>query len=221
MEITHVMIENHFSGLTPLQISQFAQLQELYTYWNSQINVISRKDIEHLTERHVLHSLAIAKLTSFMPGTCILDVGTGGGFPGIPLAIMFPEVQFMLADSIGKKIKVVNEVASALKLENVTGVHQRAESIPQKFDFVISRAVTEFSVFYNWIKNSFRVQQIDNPMNNGILYLKGGDFQSEVAPFGQRAHIYNISDWLSEPFFETKKIIYVRMVQSSGKLYGR
>ena len=172
------IITKYFTELSPLQKQQFEQLFELYSFWNNQINVISRKDIDLLFERHILHSLGIAKVITFKPNTQILDVGTGGGFPGIPLAILFPESNFLLVDSIGKKIKVVNEIATALNLQNVIGKHQRAEEIKQQFDFVVSRAVTEFPVFFNWVKNKFLKTNF-NDLPNGILYLKGGDLHTE------------------------------------------
>ena len=204
------IITKYFPDLTPLQISQFEKLFDLYTLWNNQINVISRKDIDLLYERHVLHSLGIAKVMMFKPGTKILDVGTGGGFPGIPLAILFPECDFLLADSIGKKIKVVNEVAAGLGLTNVTGKHIRAEEIDQKFHFVVSRAVTEFPVFYSWVKNKF-LRENFNDLHNGILYLKGGDLQQEFGKFYDHAKFYDLKDYFSEEFFETKKVVYYKM----------
>src|ERR1700709_1701689 len=166
------IVTKYFPDLTAGQQSRYAQLFDLYSFWNNQINVISRKDIDLLYERHILHSLGIAKIMRFLPGEQVLDVGTGGGFPGIPLAIMFPETQFHLVDSIGKKIKVVQEVASALGLQNVTAAHQRAEEVNEKFDFVISRAVTRLNEFYPWVKGKFNTQS-KNKLPNGILYLKG------------------------------------------------
>jgi 16S rRNA (guanine527-N7)-methyltransferase len=190
-----------------VQAEQFAHLYELYSDWNNKINVISRKDIDQLYERHVLHSLGIAKVISFKPGTSILDVGTGGGFPGVPLAIMFPECNFTLVDSIGKKIKVVNAVSSSLGLKNVTAIQARAEAIPGKFHFVVSRAVTEFPEFYNWVKNKFLKDNF-NVLRNGILYLKGGMLQEEFGRFYEKAVIYELSDFFSEEFFLTKKVVY-------------
>ena len=204
------IITKYFPDLTQTQISQFEKLFELYSYWNNQINVISRKDIDLLYERHVLHSLGIAKVIQFKPRTQILDVGTGGGFPGIPLAILFPESNFLLADSIGKKIKVVNEVAAGLKLTNVTGTHSRAEDIDKKFHFVVSRAVTEFPAFYNWIKNKI-LKESFNDLPNGILYLKGGDLKEEFGKFYDHAKFYDLKDFFSEEFFETKKVVYYKM----------
>ncbi|MBA3706804.1 MAG: 16S rRNA (guanine(527)-N(7))-methyltransferase RsmG, partial [Bacteroidetes bacterium] len=167
------ILTKYFPNLTEIQQQQFAQLQSLYEHWNAQINVISRKDIDFLYERHVLHSLGIAKVISFKPGTAIMDVGCGGGFPGIPLAILFPESNFYMVDSIGKKIKVVNEIAAALGLENLEAEHTRAEEVTHKFEFIISRAVTEFPTFYRWVQNKFTKKQF-NSLPNGILYLKGG-----------------------------------------------
>jgi 16S rRNA (guanine527-N7)-methyltransferase len=179
------IITKYFPDLTPHQVEQFTQLMDLYTHWNSQINVISRKDIDLLYERHVLHSLGIAKVTQFAPGSKIMDVGTGGGFPGIPLAIMYPEVDFLLVDSIGKKIKVVNEVAAGLGLKNVRTTHERAEKINEQFDFIVSRAVTEFPEFYSWIRNKVSKKN-KNEFENGILYLKGGDLKEELKSFRNR-----------------------------------
>ncbi len=172
--MTSDIVFKYFPDLTPEQKQQYQQLPELYNFWNSQINVISRKDIDLLFERHVLHSLGIAKVMAFLPGERVLDVGTGGGFPGIPLAILFPETLFYLVDSIGKKIKVVNEVAKAIGLENLKAEHIRAEQVAGKFDFVISRAVTQLKDFYPWVKDKFN-KESKNTLSNGILYLKGGD----------------------------------------------
>lgn len=204
------IITKYFTDLTPLQTQQFEQLFELYSFWNSQINVISRKDIDLLFERHVLHSLGIAKVMRFEPNTQVLDVGTGGGFPGIPLAILFPQSNFLLVDSIGKKIKVVNEVATGLNLKNVVGKHQRAEEVNQKFDFVISRAVTEFPVFYTWVKNKF-LNTSFNQLPNGILYLKGGELKEEFGHFYSKAKFYDLKNYFTEDFFETKKVVYYKM----------
>jgi 16S rRNA (guanine527-N7)-methyltransferase len=198
----------YFPDLTPKQKDQFSELFPLYSHWNAQINVISRKDIDLLYERHVLHSLGIAKVMKFAPDTGIMDVGCGGGFPGIPLAILFPQANFYLVDSIGKKIKVVNEVAEALGLENLRAEHKRAEEVKAKFEFVISRAVTEFPVFYRWVQNKFSKDQF-NPLPNGILYLKGGDLNEEFKDFKKRAVFYDLKDHFSEEFFETKKVVYV------------
>ncbi len=204
------LIQTYFPNLSSKQIDQFGQLPELYSYWNAQINVISRKDIEALEERHILHSLGIAKVMAFKPATRILDVGTGGGFPGIPLAIQFPECEFVLVDSIGKKIKVVNEVASAIGLKNLKAYHLRAEDVKEKFHFVVSRAVTEFPVFYNWVRNKFMGEQF-NELPNGILYLKGGDLKEEFGRFYEKAKFYDLKDYFKEAFFETKKVVYYKM----------
>jgi len=200
-------ILKYFPDLSEKQINQFSLLHDLYQDWNSKINVISRKDIEMLYERHVLHSLAIAKVISFS-GADVLDVGTGGGFPGIPLAIMFPESRFHLVDSIGKKITVVKEIASALQLKNVSAQQIRAEQINANYDFVVSRAVTAFPEFYNWVKNNIK-KQSKGTLKNGILYLKGGDLDEELKDFKSRIRIFNISEYFTESFFETKKVIYL------------
>jgi 16S rRNA (guanine527-N7)-methyltransferase len=202
------IITKYFSGLSENQIAAFQQLQPLYSDWNSKINVISRKDIDELYERHVLHSLAIAKFIRFTPGTKILDVGTGGGFPGIPLAILFPEVKFHLVDSIGKKIKVVNAVAESLQLKNVIGEQIRAEQLKGKYDFVVSRAVTQLPEFVGWIKKNIAVAQ-HNAVPNGVLYLKGGNFDSEIRPFKKRVSVQVLSEWFKEEFFKTKKLVYL------------
>lgn len=208
MEIRSELIQQYFSNLTEKQIKQFDQLFELYSFWNAQINVISRKDIEALYERHILHSLGIAKFISFKPGEKVLDVGTGGGFPGIPLAIMFPDTQFHLVDSIGKKIKVVTEVAAALGLNNVKASHSRAEQIDDKFDFVVSRAVTRLVDFYPWVKGKFN-KTSKNAIPNGILYLKGGDLQEEIEESRLTAELYPLSEYFESPFFETKYVVYI------------
>ena len=202
------IIDHYFSGLTNLQQQQFAQLDPLYREWNSKINVISRKDIDELSIHHVLHSLAIAKFIRFLPGTTVLDVGTGGGFPGIPLAIMFPEVQFHLIDSIGKKIKVVQEIAFALGLSNVNAQQKRAEELKSQYDFVVSRAVTSFPDFVAITRHLIAKEQ-HNPIPNGILYLKGGDFADELKPFGRKAAVISLTEFYQEPFFETKKLIHL------------
>lgn len=204
------IIQKYFPGLSANQLSQFEQLYDVYHHWNSQINVISRKDFDLLYERHVLHSLGIAKVIQFKPGTKILDVGTGGGFPGVPLSIMFPESNFLLVDSIGKKIKVVNEVAGALKLTNVVGRQQRAEEIKEKFHFVVSRAVTEFPEFYKWVKDKFLKENF-NDLPNGILYLKGGDLEEEFGKYYEKAKFYDLKDYFEEDFFETKKVVYYKI----------
>jgi len=202
------IITKYFADLTPQQLDQFGRLGALYEEWNSQINVISRKDIEQLYERHVLHSLAIAKVVSFKPGTSVLDVGTGGGFPGIPLAILFPETKFMLVDSIGKKIKVVNEVASALNLQNVRAEHIRVEDLKEKFDFVVSRAVTAFPRFVSMVQTKV-ARQNNNDLLNGILYLKGGEFEEEIEPFRKQIKVYELQNFFQEEFFETKRLIHM------------
>jgi 16S rRNA (guanine527-N7)-methyltransferase len=203
------LIRKYFPELTGRQCEQFAQLEPLYQDWNSKINLISRKDIDQLYEKHVLHSLGIAKVVQFKPETTILDVGTGGGFPGIPLAILFPECHFHLVDSIGKKIRVVQEVAQALQLENVRAEQVRAESIQDDtYDFVISRAVTELKEFYGWVRGKIN-KPYQNSLRNGILYLKGGDLTEELKGVKFKYTIYNLSDYFEEPFFETKKIVYV------------
>ncbi|MDB4918106.1 16S rRNA (guanine(527)-N(7))-methyltransferase RsmG [Mucilaginibacter sp.] len=200
---------NYFPDLTAQQTAQFNRLPELYTFWNSQINVISRKDIDLLGERHVLHSLGIAKILTFLPGENVLDVGTGGGFPGIPLAILFPETQFHLVDSIGKKIKVVQEIAAALSLKNVKATHQRAEQIDEKSDFVVSRAVTQLKDFYPWVSGKFN-KESKNALPNGILYLKGGDLEQEIKESGLKVTQYYLKDYFEEEFFETKQVIYIK-----------
>lgn len=204
------IIRKYFTDLTDQQLERFGRLGALYEEWNSKINVISRKDIEQLYERHILHSLAIAKIIRFKPGTTILDVGTGGGFPGIPLAILFPDTSFMLVDSIAKKIKVVNEVAQALGLQNVQAEHKRVEELTNRFDFVVSRAVTAFPRFVEMTSSKIS-RQSQNDLANGILYLKGGDFEDEVSPFGQQVTIYNLKDYFEEEFFETKRLIHLTL----------
>ncbi|MGB4446803.1 MAG: 16S rRNA (guanine(527)-N(7))-methyltransferase RsmG [Cloacibacterium sp.] len=200
------IILKYFPNLTDEQKSQFQQLETLYKDWNEKINVISRKDIDEFYERHVLHSLGIAKIMEFADGTKVLDIGTGGGFPGIPLAILFPNVEFTLVDSIGKKITVVNAVAESLGLKNVKAYHERAEKIKDKFHFVVSRAVTQMPVFLRWLKGKFEKEQF-NPKHNGVLYLKGGDLGEELA--GIKCEIYNLKDQFEEEFFDTKKVVYL------------
>jgi len=201
-------ILKYFPDLKKKQINQLSQLGSLYEHWNEQINVISRKDIHLLYERHILHSLAIARLISFNAGTKVLDVGTGGGFPGIPLAILFPEVQFTLIDSIGKKIKVVNAVANELGLTNVQGIHTRVQDLNEKFDFIVSRAVTNLPDFLKWINGKTKSKS-SNSLINGLLYLKGGDFEEELLQIKKYYQVYPLSDWFEEEFFETKKLVYV------------
>ena len=202
------IIFKYFPGLTAVQKSQFNALYDLYHTWNEQINVISRKDIDELYTRHVLHSLGLVQVIKFKPGTKILDVGTGGGFPGIPLAIMFPESDFHLIDSIGKKIKVVQGVAASLNLSNVTAAQIRAEQVTDQYDFVVSRAVTRLKPFYQWVKNKFRNESF-NDLPNGILYLKGGDLGEELKEAKKKCELFNLTDYFEEDFFETKKVVYV------------
>jgi 16S rRNA (guanine527-N7)-methyltransferase len=202
------LIKNYFPDLTPVQVTQFEKLADLYKEWNDKINVISRKDIENIYINHVLHSLGIAKVISFKPGTEILDVGTGGGFPGIPLAIMFPQTQFHLVDSIGKKITVVTEVTKALGLKNVRAEQARAEQLKGKYDFIVSRAVTRMKEFHGWIQHKVKEESF-NTLDNGILYLKGGDLDEEMNELKRPYSVYNLPDYFKEEFFETKKVIYV------------
>ncbi|GAB2685464.1 16S rRNA (guanine(527)-N(7))-methyltransferase RsmG [Mucilaginibacter koreensis] len=203
------LIQKYFPEITEEQQRQFKYLLPLYQHWNSQINVVSRKDIDLLFERHVLHSLGIAKVMAFVPGTHVLDVGTGGGFPGIPLAVLFPKAQFHLVDSIGKKIKVVEEVADAIGLQNLSAAHTRAEQVPGLFDFIVSRAVTQLKDFYPWIKNKFK-KQSHNALPNGLLYLKGGDLTQEITDSGLQVQQYHLKDYFDEEFFDTKQVIYVK-----------
>jgi 16S rRNA (guanine527-N7)-methyltransferase len=203
------LIRTYFPDLSDVQIKQFAQLPELYSEWNSQINVISRKDIQQLTERHVLHSLAIARFIHFAPGSRILDIGTGGGFPGIPLAIYFPECHFTLCDSIAKKIKVVDGVASSLGLTNVETHVGRVEKIEAKFDFIVSRAVAPLPELLKWTYNKIRKEQ-RNVMQNGWICLKGGDLVEEATNTRKDFQILPVQTWFREEFFETKRIVYVR-----------
>jgi 16S rRNA (guanine527-N7)-methyltransferase len=203
------LILSYFPELSSKQIEQFSKLQELYVHWNEQINVISRKDTDNFYERHVLHSLGIAKVIQFKKDTKIMDVGTGGGFPGIPLAILFPDCDFLLVDSIGKKIKVVNEVAHELGLKNVTGIHERAEKVDGTFDFVVSRAVTQMPEFITWVKKKVS-KTSKNSIPNGILYLKGGDLSEEMKTVKQWSKEYNLKDFFEGEFFETKKVVYVK-----------
>lgn len=205
------LIKKYFPELSQNQVLAFERLENLYNEWNEKINVISRKDIDNLYLHHVLHSLAIAKVIQFKAESQILDVGTGGGFPGIPLAIMFPNVQFHLIDSIGKKITVVNEVARALGLSNVKGEHVRVESIKKQYDFVISRAVTRFDRFRIITRKNIHKKH-NNKFKNGILYLKGGDFADEIKGVEKLTTIYNISDFFNESFFETKKVVHLSVL---------
>ncbi|WP_196891932.1 16S rRNA (guanine(527)-N(7))-methyltransferase RsmG [Aureivirga marina] len=201
------IIKKYFENLSEKQIEQFGQLQELYAHWNAQINVISRKDIDSLYEKHVLHSLGIAKVQEFKPGSSVLDVGCGGGFPGIPLAILFPETQFHLVDSIGKKIKVVTEVSNAIGLENLQASHMRAEKVKDEFDFIVSRAVTQMPDFVKWVRKKVKKKQ-NHELRNGILYLKGGDLTEELSGFPS-ATLYDLKDFYEESFYETKKVVHL------------
>jgi len=201
------LIQKYFPNLTEVQIAQFAALQELYKDWNLKINVVSRKDIEELYLRHVLHSMGIAKIQEFKPDARILDVGTGGGFPGIPLAILFPETHFHLVDSIGKKIKVVDEVVEGLNLKNVMTTNARVEEIKGNYDFIVSRAVAAMPTFVHWVKGKI-AKTSRHELKNGILYLKGGDLNEELQDY-KSAKIYNLSEYFSEGFYETKKLVHL------------
>ncbi len=202
---------SHFPGLSAKAKSQLTQLLPLYEEWNAQINVISRKDLDQLYTRHVLHSLAIHKFLQFAPGSNVLDIGTGGGFPGIPLAILNPEVNFVLVDSIGKKIKVVQEVSLALGLTNVKAIHERAEKVKGPFDFVVSRAVAELKMLLQWSNGKLAKKQI-NAIPNGLICLKGGDLTEELKGLSKDIEVHNLQAWFSDPFFETKKLVYVPLV---------
>ena len=196
------------NNLTDQQKEQFSQLQPLYEEWNAKINVISRKDIESLYERHVLHSLSIAKFITFKPGTKLMDLGCGGGFPGIPLAILFPEVSFTMIDSIGKKTKVVQEIADAIGLKNIQAHHMRAEKIKERFDFVITRAVAPMIDLVKWTRKKI-IKEQRHSIENGVIALKGGDLVQELASWGKRKTTIHLSDYFDEDFFETKKIIHI------------
>ena len=204
------LIERYFPGLSADQHTAFAMMPALYAAWNAKINVVSRRDIEHLAEHHILHSLAIAKYVRFTPGTRIIDVGTGGGFPGIPLAVMFPEVSFLLVDSVGKKIKVVEGVSQALGLQNVRTMQVRAEELREKCDFVVSRAVSAFPEFVARTRHLVDPTP-RNAVANGILYLKGGEFADEVMPYGNACEVLPIGQWFQEEYFETKKLIHLSL----------
>lgn len=202
------LIQRYFPNLSDLQYNQLKALGELYSDWNAKINVISRKDMAHFYERHVLHSLAIAKVIQFKPDTQILDVGTGGGFPGVPLAILFPDVSFHLVDSIGKKIKVVQEVSNAIELRNLSAEHARAEQVSGQFDFVVSRAVTRLAEFYPWVQNKFNKKSF-NDLDNGILYLKGLDLMEEFDQLKKPYQLFSLKDHYSEEWFESKGVVFV------------
>ncbi|MFY9243465.1 MAG: 16S rRNA (guanine(527)-N(7))-methyltransferase RsmG [Polaribacter sp.] len=201
------IIQKYFRNLTKMQLEQFSKLQDLYQDWNLKINVVSRKDIDELYLRHVLHSLGIAKVIEFKPGSKVMDVGTGGGFPGIPLAILFPETKFHLVDSIGKKIKVVNEVVEGLGLTNVKTTHGRVEDVKDTYDFIVSRAVAQMETFVHWTKGKISKKQ-NHELKNGILYLKGGDLTEELQKYTS-ATIYDLPAYFDEPFFETKKVVHL------------
>ncbi|MGC3943920.1 MAG: 16S rRNA (guanine(527)-N(7))-methyltransferase RsmG [Chryseolinea sp.] len=204
------LIFQYFPNLLPEQKIQFEKLRSLYELWNDRINVISRKDVGNLYVNHVLHSLAIARIVEFKPGASIMDVGTGGGFPGIPLAILFPNTKFHLVDSIGKKITVVKEVASGLGLTNVNAQQIRAEELKSEYDFIVSRAVTRLKEFHGWVRGKVKATSA-HPIQNGILYLKGGDLEEELSELKRPMQVFNIPDFFQEPFFETKKVVYVPM----------
>ena len=201
-------IFKYFSALTDKQMQQFGRLQKLYAFWNAQINVISRKDIENLYVNHVLHSLSIAKLVAFKEQTAILDVGTGGGFPGIPLSILFPQAHFHLIDSIGKKVKVAQNIAQELELSNVKCTQIRAEQLTDKYNFIVSRAVTSLPVFYNWVRKRIDSKSF-NTIKNGILYLKGGNLDEEIKQIPHQAVTYPISIWFDESYFTEKYIVHI------------
>ncbi|HTF21041.1 MAG TPA: 16S rRNA (guanine(527)-N(7))-methyltransferase RsmG [Chryseolinea sp.] len=204
------IIFQYFPDLTSTQRAQFEKLRGLYETWNDRINVISRKDVGNLYVNHVLHSLAIARVMEFKPGAHVLDVGTGGGFPGIPLAVLFPDTNFHLVDSIGKKITVVKEVSTGLGLKNVRAQQVRAEELQSEYDFVVSRAVTRLKEFYGWVKGKLKTSS-SHALQNGILYLKGGDLEEELTELKRPAQVFSIPDFFQEPFFETKKVVHVPM----------
>ena len=206
--MNHSLIYQYFPELSDLQQNQIEQLALLYSDWNEKINVVSRKDVEELYERHVLHSMSIGLYTDFLPGSSVVDVGTGGGFPGIPLAILFPEVQFTLVDSIGKKVKVVNEVVEALSLKNVRTINDRIEQVPETFDFVVSRAVAAMPTFVHWVSQRVKPES-KHAHANGIWYLKGGDLAKELAPYKKKVKVYSLYERIPLPFFEMKKLVYL------------
>ena len=205
-------INTYFPDLTDDQKEKFERLMVIFPEWNEKINMVSRKDIDQIEVRHILHSLAIAKVMNFKDGAEVLDVGTGGGFPGIPLAILFPKVKFYMVDSIGKKIKVVKDIIEQLELKNARADHMRAEDVKHKYDFVVSRAVTALPKFTPWVKGKFKDKN-QHHFKNGILYLKGGDLSAELAPYGGRPKLYDISEFYEDEFFETKKVVYLKMVK--------
>ena len=202
------MILKYFRDLSDHQVDLLNRLGPLYTYWNQRINLISRKDVDSLYERHILHSLAISRFIEFKPGTHVLDVGTGGGFPGIPLAIRFPKVEFTLLDSIGKKIKVVENICQVLNLNNVKARCERVENLTEKYDFITARAVTKITPFYSWTKSKI-ISSFTNELPNGILYLKGGDLTEELKALGAPYRLIELKDYFKESFFETKKLVYI------------
>ena len=203
-----IILEKYFTSLTPIQKEQFSALFDLYSDWNSKINVISRKDIDNLYTHHVVHSLAIAKFINFQDGSKIIDVGTGGGFPGVPLAIFFPNVHFVMLDSIGKKVKVAKEISEAIGLKNVEFVHSRMEDEKRKFDFVVSRAVMQLPELVKRISKNIEPKQ-KNALPNGVICLKGGDLAEEIAPFKKKVEVFSLEQYFEEPFFETKKLVYL------------
>lgn len=205
------IIQKYFTNLTGLQVEQFAQLEALYNDWNAKINVISRKDIQNLYEHHVLHSLGIAKVVNFRDETTVMDLGTGGGFPGIPLAILFPHVQFHLVDSVGKKVKVANEVATAIGLKNVKFSHARAEEIKERYDFVVTRAVMPMVDLVKVARKNIKKEQ-HNAVPNGIIALKGGELNGEIASMKNIATVWELSDFFDEEYFKTKKVVHVTIV---------
>jgi 16S rRNA (guanine527-N7)-methyltransferase len=202
------LLRQYFPEISELQEEKFSRLSKIYAYWNERINVISRKDIDNLEERHILHSLSIARFIRFKPGTCILDVGTGGGFPGIPLAIMFPEVKFTLVDSIGKKVRVVREVIKETGIQNAEAIQVRAENVEGKYEFIVSRAVTNLPVFVKWVQRKISAQQM-NTLQNGILYLKGGDIEEELRGVHHPYAVYDLDTYFPLEFFNTKKLVYI------------
>jgi 16S rRNA (guanine527-N7)-methyltransferase len=212
--MTENLIFKYFPNLSEIQRNQFQQLGNVYKDWNHKINVVSRKDIDELYLRHVLHSLGIAKVQAFEPGASVVDVGTGGGFPGVPLAILFPEVRFTLIDSIGKKIKVVDEVVAGLGLENVVTVNNRVETIAGQFDFIVSRAVAAMPTFVNWVKGKIKKDSL-HERRNGILYLKGGNLNEELKAY-RTVEVFDLTNYFEEDFFDTKKLVYLPMKYRGG-----